>query len=65
VAAALMAAAAGQVTSPTKVITRSGESLTIYYKKENETFTEVFLEGGAVIVYRGVIDAELLTSKNG
>ncbi len=60
VAAALLASEYGQVLSPTRVITRSGESLTIYFKKEDETFTEVFLEGGAVIVYKGVIEPAFL-----
>jgi len=60
VAAVLIANEYGLVSSPTKVITRSGESLTIYYKKEGETFREVFLEGGALIVYRGVIDRDFL-----
>ncbi len=60
VAAALLASEAGQVSSPTRVITQSGESLTIYFKKAGLDFTEVFLEGGAVIVYKGVIDAAFL-----
>jgi len=60
VAAALIACEHGLVTSPTKVLTRSGESLTIYYRKEGETFGEVFLEGDALIVYRGVIDRDFL-----
>ena len=60
VAAALLASEYGKVSSPTRVITRSGESLTIYFKKEDGTFTEVFLEGGAVIVYKGVIDSDFL-----
>jgi diaminopimelate epimerase len=61
VAAALLASEHGQVASPTRVITRSGESLTIHFKKEAEIFTEVFLEGGAVIVYKGVIDPDFMT----
>ncbi len=64
VAGALIACEHSLVESPTKVITRSGESLTIYYKKEGETFTEVFLEGGALIVYRGVIDRDFLEDMN-
>ncbi len=60
VAAALLAFESGQVLSPTRVITQSGESLTIYFKKEGTGFTEVFLEGGAVIVYKGVIDSAFL-----
>ncbi len=60
VAAALLASEYGAVSSPTRVITRSGESLTIYFKKEGGAFTEVFLEGGAVIVYKGVIEPAFL-----
>ena len=60
VAAALLAFERGLVKSPTKVITRAGESLTIYYKKEGPTFKEVFLEGGAVIVYKGVLESDFL-----
>ena len=60
VAAALLVSEYGLVKSPTEVITRAGESLTIYYKKEGQAFKEVFLEGGAVIVYKGVLEANFL-----
>ena len=60
VAAALLAFEHGLVKSPTEVVTRAGESLTIYYKKEGPAFKEVFLEGGAVIVYKGVLESDFL-----
>ena len=60
VAAALLAAEHGLVKSPTEVITRAGKSLTIYYKREGQAFKEVFLEGGAVIVYKGVLESDFL-----
>ncbi len=60
VAATLLASEYGLVKSPTEVITRAGESLTIYYKKEGSYFKEVFLEGGAVIVYKGVLELDFL-----
>ena len=58
VAAALLASEHGLVNSPTEVITQAGESLVVYYKKEGSAFKEVFLEGGAVIVYKGVMEAD-------
>ena len=60
VAAVLLTADAGKLISPTKVVTRSGESLMIYYEKEGRAFTEVFLEGGTVIVYKGVLESDFL-----
>jgi len=58
VAATLLASEQGLVKSPTEVITRAGESLKVYYKKEGQAFKEVFLEGGAVIVYKGVLEPD-------
>ena len=60
VAAALLASVHGLVKSPTEVSTRAGENLMIYYKKEGPVFKEVFLEGGTVIVYKGVMEADFL-----
>jgi diaminopimelate epimerase len=60
VAAALLASKNGLVRSPTEVLTRAGESLLIHYKKVDSSFTEVFLEGGAVIVYKGVLESDFL-----
>jgi diaminopimelate epimerase len=39
--------------SPVRVITKSGESLCIYYKKNNGKYSDVYLEGDARIIYRG------------
>ncbi len=59
IAGALTAAAGGLVESPVSVLTRSGETLTIHFEKVLEgnrtSFSAVFLEGGARVVY----DAEL------
>lgn len=60
VAAALLVSEHGLVKSPTEVITQAGESLMIYFEKKGPAFKEVFLEGGAVIVYKGVMEADFL-----
>jgi diaminopimelate epimerase len=60
VAAALVAAAAGRAASPVEVITRAGDCLTVYFEQSGPGFREVFLEGGAVIVYKGVLEADFL-----
>ncbi|MEA1923399.1 MAG: diaminopimelate epimerase [Pseudomonadota bacterium] len=60
VAAALLVSEHGLVKSPTEVITQVGESLMIYFEKKGPAFKEVFLEGGAVIVYKGVMEADFL-----
>jgi len=53
VAAALLAARLGQVTSPVTVHTRGGEALIIHFAPQGESFTEVFLEGDALVAYQG------------
>jgi diaminopimelate epimerase len=53
VASALIASRLGQVVSPVTVHTRGGEALSIYFTPHGETFTEVFLEGNALVVYQG------------
>jgi diaminopimelate epimerase len=53
VAAALLAARLGQVSSPVAVHTRGGEVLTVYFTPQGEAFTEVFLEGEALVAYQG------------
>jgi diaminopimelate epimerase len=53
VAAALIAARLGQVRSPVTVHTRGGEALTVYFTPQGEGFTEVFLEGDALVAYQG------------
>jgi diaminopimelate epimerase len=53
VASALLSARLGQVKSPVTVHTRGGEALIIYFTPRGEAFTEVFLEGDALVVYQG------------
>jgi len=53
VASALIAARLGKVASPVTVHTRGGEALTVYFKSQGEAFTDVYLEGDAVVVYQG------------
>jgi diaminopimelate epimerase len=60
VAACLVASARGLVDSPTRVETRSGETLLVYYCRAGAGFSEVFLEGDAKIVYEGAIVPEFL-----
>lgn len=38
---------------PTNVLTRSGEILKVYFKKEDNSFNNIWLEGRARIVYKG------------
>lgn len=53
VAAALINAKLGKVTSPTAVHTRGGETLIVTFHLHGEKITEVFLEGEALVVYQG------------
>jgi diaminopimelate epimerase len=59
VAAALIAGLRGLTTSPTTVITRSGEPLTIYYEGSNK-IKEVFLEGEVRMIYHGWLEEDAL-----
>jgi diaminopimelate epimerase len=52
-AAALVAAALGRKSSPVRVLTRSGEFLTVHFRKDGARFHDIFLEGGARMIYRG------------
>lgn len=58
VAVALIAAGLGKVTSPTRVVTRSGEVLGVFHRRDGAGFAEVFLEGDAKIVYKGTVFKE-------
>jgi len=51
IAGALVAARKLNWESPITVVTRSGESLTIYFRNENGSFNEIYLEGDARIIY--------------
>ncbi|MHB8067951.1 MAG: diaminopimelate epimerase [Desulfobaccales bacterium] len=53
VASALIAARLGHVQSPVAVNTRGGETLTVHFQLQGETFKEVFLEGEALVVCQG------------
>jgi len=53
VATALVAAAAGLVTSPVTVVTSGGEELTVHFRRRGGEYGEVFLEGKADVVYEG------------
>ncbi len=53
VASALIAARLGQVSSPVTVHTRGGEALTVFFTPQGEAFTQVFLEGDALVSYQG------------
>jgi diaminopimelate epimerase len=53
VAAALAAARLGKAASPVAVHTRGGETLTIHFQRQEHAFTDVYLEGRALIVFQG------------
>jgi len=53
VAAALIAARLGKAASPVTVHTRGGEALTVYFQPQGEAFTDICLEGDALVVYQG------------
>ncbi len=59
VASALIAGLKGLVKSPVKVTTWGNEELTIYFDLQGQEFREVFLEGGAIHVYTGVLDGDV------
>jgi diaminopimelate epimerase len=53
VASALVSAWKGLVDEPVDVLVKSGETLKIYFKKTDTGFEDVYLEGGARVVYEG------------
>jgi diaminopimelate epimerase len=63
-ASALVASAKELVSSPAEVKTRSGEKLAIYFEKTSRAdtidFSEVYLEGGAKVVYEAELWDETL-----
>ena len=58
VAAALISSLRHGLPSPVRLLTRSGEYLSIYFEKESDTFTEVYLEGDARVIYKGELSPE-------
>ncbi len=67
VAAAVIVALVGRVTSPVKVVTSGGEQLVIHFKGAaaadgKPDFRDVYLEGPAHIIYEGRLGADALGS---
>ena len=60
VAAALVAAALGMVSSPVEVRVRSGETLTVSFTGNGPEFHEVVFEGEVRLVYQGELMADAL-----
>jgi diaminopimelate epimerase len=56
VASAIIANMIKDVSSPVKVLTLSGEILTIYFNIDNDKVSNVFMQGPAKIVFVGSID---------
>ncbi len=53
IAAALVFSCKVNWTSPINLVTRSGESLTIHFSKNDGIFSDIYLEGDARIIYIG------------
>jgi len=58
VAAVLAAAQRNLVDSPVDALVRGGESLRVYFSRQNEYFREIYLEGRVKIVYQGYLFEE-------
>ncbi len=55
VASSLLAAAADLVAPPVSVRVKSGEVLQVYFERQGEGFSRVYLEGSARVVYEGLL----------
>jgi diaminopimelate epimerase len=53
VAAALITAYKQGITSPVRVMTRSGGYLSVHYQEKEKQFYNIYLEGDARIIYKG------------
>ena len=53
VASAIIAAAVKGFKSPVKCLTKSGETLKVYFRKTGDNFKDVYLEGSAKTVFCG------------
>ena len=58
IASALVAACQTNWASPISLATRSGESLTIYFRESNHVFTDVYLEGDARLIYTAELEED-------
>ena len=55
VASALVAASLGRVASPVEVVTKGGETLTISFAQDGESFNDIHLEGEAQVICEGTL----------
>jgi len=60
IACALISAIRDGNISPVDVETRGGEILRIYFKKEGDRFSDIWLEGDTNIIYKGKLHEEAL-----
>jgi len=58
VAAALISCLRHGMPSPVKLLTRSNEYLSIYFERQGEAFSNVYLEGDARVIYTGELNPE-------
>jgi diaminopimelate epimerase len=55
VASALVTAFGHKASPPLNLVTRSGVILTIHFKEEKGSFSDVYLEGDARVIYKGTL----------
>jgi len=63
IAGAIIGAYKGLVEPPVEMRTQSGETLTIYFDRNESSFCNVFLEGDALVVYDGNLWDETIVRK--
>ena len=59
VASSLIASLLKDVSSPVTLNVKSGEQLTVYFKRDGNLFTDVYLEGSASFLFSGVLQYDL------
>ena len=63
IAGAIIGTYKGLVEPPVEMKTQSGETLTIYFDRNDSSFCNVFLEGDALVVYDGNLWDETIVRK--
>ena len=58
IASALIASLKNSWPSPISLVTRSGETLTIYFRERDRVFTDVYLEGDARLIYTAELNPD-------
>ena len=58
IASALIASLKTNWPSPISLVTRSGETLTIYFRESDQVFTDVYLEGDARLIYTAELNQD-------